>query len=296
MILYSFAKINLSLHLLGKRADGYHEIETLMQTVDLADKITITECKKGTTVTCSDPTVPSNEHNLAYKAIDLVRSTYCITKPDIQVHIDKQIPVAAGLAGGSGNAAMTLHGLNKTWSLGLSKESLIALAAELGSDVPFCLYGGTALASGRGEQVRWLDEENPFHFVLINPPVAVSSAWAYQHAKIDLTNPVSCINLMVSLLHDGDFDGLISHLHNDLEPSVQSAFSVVREARDILVAVGASGVLMSGSGPTVFGVFLNRSEAQRAADQVRSRVAPQWRVFVASSISQRAISLRCSST
>ena len=175
MILYSFAKINLSLHLLGKRPDGYHEIETLMQTVDLADKIRMTECKEGTTVTCSDPIVPSDERNLAYKAIDLIRSTYRITKTGIQVHIDKQIPVASGLAGGSGNAAMTLHGLNKIWSLGLSREQLMALAAKLGSDVPYCLFGGMARASGRGEKVKWLDVENPFYFILINPPIAVSS-------------------------------------------------------------------------------------------------------------------------
>ncbi len=293
MTLYSFAKINLRLHLLGQRPDGYHEIDTLMQTVDLADKITVMPCKAGTTVTCTDPTVPSDERNLAYKAIGLVRSTYGIREAGVQVHIDKQIPVAAGLAGGSGNAAMTLHGLNKTWSLGLSKESLIGLASKLGSDVPYCLFGGTALASGRGDQVKWLDDENSFHFVLINPPVAVSSAWAYQHAKIDLTNSMSCINLMVSLLRDGDFDRLNSHLHNDLEPPVQLAFSVVREAREILMEVGVSGVLMSGSGPTVFGVLPNQSEAERIADQVRSRIASQWRVFSASSISQRAISLRC---
>lgn len=294
MILYSFAKINLSLHLLGKRPDGYHEIETLMQTVDLADKITMTECKEGTTVTCSDPIVPSDERNLAYKAIDLIRSNYRITKPGIQVHIDKQIPVASGLAGGSGNAAMTLHGLNKIWSLGLSREQLMALAAKLGSDVPYCLFGGTARASGRGEKVKWLDVENPFYFVLINPPIAVSSAWAYQHVKIDLTNPVSCVSLIVSLLHDGDFDGLISHLHNDLESPVQSAFSAVREARGILADAGIMGVLMSGSGPTVFGILPDRSEAERTANLVRSRISPRWRVFSVSSISQRAISLRCS--
>jgi len=293
MILYSFAKINLSLHLLGKRPDGYHEIETLMQTVDLSDKITMTECKEGTTVTCSDPTVPSDERNLAYKAIDLVRSNFRITKPGIQVQIDKQIPVAAGLAGGSGNAAMTLHGLNKIWSLGLSMEGLITLAAELGSDIPFCLFGGMALASSRGDQVKWLEEENPFHFVLINPPVAISSAWAYQHAKINLTNSVSCISLMLSLLRDGDLERFNLYLHNDLEPAVQSAFSVVREARDILMDVGASGVLMSGSGPTVFGVLPNQTEADRLADQVRRRVGPQWRVFSVSAISQQEISSRC---
>lgn len=293
MTLYSFAKINLSLHLRGKRPDGYHEIETLMQTVDLADRITVTACETGTKITCIEPSVPSDERNLAYKAVDLVRSRYGISEPGVHVHIDKRIPVAAGLAGGSGNAAMTLHGLNRIWSLGLSQETLTALAAELGSDVPFCLFGGTAQASGRGEQVQWLDVDYPLHFVLLNPPVAVSSAWAYQHAKIDLTNPAPCINLMVSLLHDGDVEGLIFHLHNDLEPPVKSAFSVVGEAQDFLTEIGVSGVLMSGSGPTVFGILHDRSEAEHAADQARAHFSPSWRVFAASSVSQQTIALRC---
>ena len=287
MILHSFAKINLSIHLLGKRPDGYHEIVTLMETVDLADDVEVSGQEGGTTVTCSDPAVPVDERNLAHRAADLVRDRYGLGGRGVRVHIEKRIPVAAGLAGGSGNAAAMLHGLNALWSLGLGEEDLMGLAAELGSDVPFCLYGGVAVASGRGEKVAWLDAAGSRHYVLVCPPLEVASGWAYGRSKLELTKDGSCINLVSSVMQAGDVDRLASCLHNDLEPAVRAAFPEITRARGLLTDAGLEGILMSGSGPAVFGLASGRAAAEQIACDLRGRVEPSWRVFAVSSKPRR---------
>ncbi len=287
MILRSFAKINLSIHLLGKRPDGYHEIVTLMETVDLADEVEVTAQEKGTTVTCSDPSVPTDGSNLVSRAADLVRDRYGLGGRGVRIHIEKRIPVAAGLAGGSGNAAMTLHGLNALWSLGLRQEELMDLAAELGSDVPFCLYGGVAVASGRGEKVAWLDAAGTRHYVLVCPPLEVASGWAYSRSKLELTKDRSCINLVSSVMQAGDVDKLASCLHNDLEPAVRAAFPEISTSRGLLADTGLEGILMSGSGPAVFGLATDRAAADRIVHELRGRVDPSWRVFAVTSVSRR---------
>lgn len=287
MILRSHAKINLSIQLLGRRSDGYHEIVTLMETVDLADDVQITTQETGTTVTCTDPAIPTDRRNLVTKAADLVRKRYGLGDQGVRINIVKRIPVAAGLAGGSGNAAMTLHGLNKIWALELQKESLMRLAADLGSDVPFCLYGGAAVASGRGEKVEWLKESGPRHYVLVSPPLAVSSEWAYGRWKLGLTKDVQGINLISSVMQTGDAEKLATCLRNDLEPGVRAAFPEVRRARRLLEDAGLEGILMSGSGPTVFGLVPDRSTAERIKSDLQKKVESSWRVFAVSSISRQ---------
>ena len=285
MILRSHAKINLGIHLLGKRPDGYHEIVTLMESVDLCDDVEVTGQEKGTTVTCTDPSVPTDGRNLVSRAADLVRDRYGLGEKGVRIHIQKRIPVAAGLAGGSGNAAMTLHGLNALWSLGLREADLMELAAELGSDVPFCLYGGTAVATGKGEKVEWLEKTGSRHYVLVCPPLAVSSGWAYGRSKLELTKERSCINLVVSVLRAGDVEKLATCLHNDLEPAVRSAHPEIDRARGLLADAGLEGILMSGSGPAVFGLASGRAAAERTARDLRGVVETSWRVFAVSSIS-----------
>ena len=286
MTLRSFAKINLAIHLLGKRPDGYHEIVTLMETVDLADDLDVTGQAAGTTVTCSDPSVPTDGRNLAHRAAGLVRERYGLGDRGVRIHIEKRIPVAAGLAGGSGNAAATLHALNALWSLGLGREDLMGLAGELGSDVPFCLYGGAAVATGRGEKVAWLDAAGSRSYVLVCPPLEVASGWAYGRWKMELTKDGTCINLISSVMQAGDVDRLASCLHNDLEPAVRAAFPEIDRARSLLADAGVEGMLMSGSGPSVFGLAAGRAAAERIADDLRGRVEPSWRVFAVSSKSR----------
>lgn len=285
--LHSYAKINLGLRVLRKRPDGYHEIETLMQTVDLTDTITVTAQQSGTTVTCTDPKVPTDERNLVAQAVRLMRDRYGIDA-GVRIDIQKRIPVAAGLAGGSGNGAMTLLALNHLWRLALADDELFDLAILLGSDVPFCLTGGTTIARGRGECLEYLDTICPGMFILVNPSCAISSAWAYQHVKIDLTNTHSCINFVVCALRQNDITRLVSRVHNDLEESVLGVFPVVDRVKRTLIDCGAAGALMSGSGPTVFGIVPNRVTAEQVADRVR-QADPQWRVYVVSPVSRNEI-------
>lgn len=292
LTLFSFAKINLLLRVLRKRTDGYHDIETIMQTVDLFDALTFSSLPSGTAITCTDSAVPTDHRNLAHQAITLMRRRSG-RQDGIRIDIDKRIPVAAGLAGGSGNAAMTLHALNRIWALGLKEKDLLELAAELGSDVPFCLFGGTAAGEGRGERLTWIDTTCRACFVLVNPPCVVSSAWAYQNVNLELTNVISCINLKVSVWQEGDFKQWISLLHNDLEPAVRSAYPMVEQISGALRSCGAAGVLMSGSGPTVFGVFPDRVAAETARQQLVQRLDPQCRVLVAPPISRAEIAARC---
>lgn len=286
----SYAKINLGLWALRKRPDGYHEIETVMQTVDLTDEMTVTGQRSGTVVTCTEPSVPTDERNLVTRAVHLLRERTDV-RTGVRIHIDKRIPVAAGLAGGSGNGAMTLVALNHLWHLNLSVEDLTELAAYLGSDTPFCMTGGTAVARGRGERLEFLDVSCPGVFVLVNPPCMVSSAWAYQHLKIDLTNVHSCINFIVCTLRQGDMTPLASQLHNDLEEPVLSSYPVVAQVKQSLLDCGAKNVLMSGSGPTVFGMVPDLQAAEQVAGRIR-RVDADWRVFVASPVSRSEIRVK----
>ena len=282
----SQAKINLCIHLLEKRPDGYHELVTLMEAVDLADDLIINQQKTGITVTCTNPVVPTDDRNLVVKAVNLVKRKYKLKDQGVSINIIKRIPVAAGLAGGSGNAAMTLHGLNRLWALGLKKEQLIELAVELGSDVPFCLYGGAAIAFGRGEKVIWLDDPGTRHYVLVCPPISVSSGWAYSRVKLGLTKDRSSISLLSSVMQTDDFKKLISCLNNDLEAVVSARFPEINRARGYLSDNGVNGMLMSGSGPAVFGLVSSRKSAERIASDVRNMVEPFWQVFAVSSIAR----------
>jgi len=285
--LYSYAKVNLGLQIIHKRPDGYHEIETVMQTVDLTDTVTVSPLPSEIEVNCTDPVVPLDEQNLVYRAAQLLRERYEIDR-GVRIDIQKQIPVAAGLAGGSGNGAVTLLALNRMWGLDLPERDLFRLGAELGSDIPFCMLGGTALATGRGEHLEPLDVQCPCVFVLATPDCQVSSAWAYQNLKIDLTNGKSMISLMLCALRQRDMVQLVSCMENDLEKSVLETFPIVNRVKQVLDGCGASGVLMSGSGPTVFGIVPDRKVGEQVAACVR-QVAMDWRVFVTSPVSRAEI-------
>lgn len=287
LTLRSYAKINFGLRVLWKRPDGYHDIETVLQTVDLTDTITVSPRPRGTVVTCDDPAVPTDERNLAYRAAHLMRARLG-TETGVRIDIQKRIPVAGGLAGGSGNGAMTLVALNRLWNAGLSSEDLVSLAAQLGSDVPFCLHGGTAIARGRGDVLECMEFPCALACVLVNPPCTVSTAWAYEHVKIELTNPLPSINLIISALRKGDIGRLVPLLRNDLEPPVLEHLPVVERVKQALVACGACGAVMSGSGPTVVGLVSDRAAAVQVADRVR-RVDASWRVYVAVPVSAREI-------
>ncbi|BCJ87418.1 4-(cytidine 5'-diphospho)-2-C-methyl-D-erythritol kinase [Effusibacillus dendaii] len=263
------AKINLTLDVLYKRPDGYHEVEMVMQSVDLSDHLLFDERGDDQiTLSCNVPYVPLDERNLAYQAAALLKSRYQIRK-GVHIKIDKQIPVAAGLAGGSSDGAATLRGLNRLWNLGLSLHDLAKLGAELGSDVPFCVYGGTAIAKGRGEQIERLAVACPLWVVLVKPSFSVSTADVYGNLRVQEIKTHPDTKGMIRSLAEGNPEAIVSHLGNVLESVTFQMYPDLEKLKQSMIRFGAMGALMSGSGPTVYGIADRESKAQRIYNALR---------------------------
>lgn len=262
------AKINLTLDTLYKRDDGYHEVEMIMTTVDLADRIGLeTRADGRIEIVSVDRFIPSDAKNLAYQAAALLKKTYCV-REGVSITIEKHIPVAAGLAGGSSDAAATLRGLNHVWDLNLSLDELAELGAQIGSDVPFCVYGGTALATGRGEKIDHLPSPAACWVILAKPVIGVSTAEIYGQLNLDTAYHPDT-QAMIRAVKEKDFSRMIDNLGNTLEDVTLNLYPEVRELKDQMKRFGAEGVLMSGSGPTVFGIVQQESRAQRVVNALR---------------------------
>ncbi|TDL30428.1 4-(cytidine 5'-diphospho)-2-C-methyl-D-erythritol kinase [Jeotgalibacillus sp. S-D1] len=268
MMVKAPAKINLSLDVLSKRPDGFHEVEMVMTTVDLADRIELELVDSGSIHILSlDRFVPGDHRNLAYKAADLLKRRYKV-KQGVAITIQKQIPVAAGLAGGSSDAAATLRGLNKLWNLNIPVDELAELGAEIGSDVSFCIYGGTALATGRGEVIQELPAPPNCWVILAKPSIGVSTADVYRSLKVDrITHPNT--EAMVEAIRSQDYKGMCNHLGNALETVTLRMHPEVAHIKQQMERFGADAVLMSGSGPTVFGLVEYESKVQRVYNGLR---------------------------
>ncbi|MGL4521746.1 MAG: 4-(cytidine 5'-diphospho)-2-C-methyl-D-erythritol kinase [Bacilli bacterium] len=255
------AKINLSLDVLRKREDGYHEVRMVMTTVDLADRIGLKRTDGKILVHSHNRFVPSDSRNLAFQAAELLKSRFNVPY-GVEITIDKFIPVAAGLAGGSSDAAATLRGLNTLWDLGLTVDELATLGAEIGSDVSFCVYGGTALATGRGEKIHHLPSPPPFWVVLAKPEIGVSTQEVYGAVSVpNLEHPD--VDAMITSIQEQDYDGICKTLGNSLENVTFSLYPEVKQLKEKMIAFGADAVLMSGSGPTVFGIVRHDSKLSR---------------------------------
>lgn len=262
------AKINLTLDTLYKRDDGYHEVEMIMTTVDLADRIGLeTRADGRIEIVSVDRFIPSDAKNLAYQAAALLKKTYRV-REGVSITIEKHIPVAAGLAGGSSDAAATLRGLNHVWDLNLSLDELAELGAQIGSDVPFCVYGGTALATGRGEKIEHLPSPAACWVILAKPVIGVSTAEIYGQLNLDTAYHPDT-QAMIRAVKEKDFSRMIDNLGNTLEDVTLNLYPEVRELKDQMKRFGAEGVLMSGSGPTVFGIVQQESRAQRVVNALR---------------------------
>jgi len=263
------AKINLSLDVLHKRADGYHEVEMIMTMVDLADRIEMQELPRDTIIISSQAGyIPLDEKNLAFQAARLIKDRYEV-KRGVYIHLDKKIPVAAGLAGGSSDAAATLRGLNRLWELGISKTELQELGAELGSDVPFCVIGGTAIARGRGEQLEAIESPPQCWVILAKPPINVSTSEIYGKLRAkDIHRHPSTAD-MVAAIRDKRFDKLCEGLGNVLEEVTLELYPEVRHLKECMQRLGADGVLMSGSGPTVFALVSREAKVPRIYNGLR---------------------------
>ncbi|PLR65712.1 MULTISPECIES: 4-(cytidine 5'-diphospho)-2-C-methyl-D-erythritol kinase [Bacillaceae] len=262
------AKINLSLDVLHKRADGFHEVKMIMTTIDLADRVELAELPSDEIQIIShNRFVPDDQRNLAYQAALLLKRRYGVKK-GVSIAITKVIPVAAGLAGGSSDAAATLRGLNRLWKLGLSLDELAELGAEIGSDVSFCVYGGTALATGRGEKIQHIDTPPHCWVVLAKPTIGVSTADVYRNLNLNnVTHPD--VEGMIEGIKGQDFEQICSHLGNVLESVTLKMYPEVANIKDQMKRFGADAVLMSGSGPTVFGLVQYESRLPRVYNGLR---------------------------
>jgi 4-diphosphocytidyl-2-C-methyl-D-erythritol kinase len=268
----SFAKINLGLEVLGRRRDGYHELRTLFQTISLRDDLWLSPRPAGVSVWSANPDVPSDETNLAARAaLELAR--HARVRRGVHIEIAKRIPVAAGLGGGSSNAASVLLGLDRLWQLGLGPSGLYETARRVGADVPFFLLGGTALGVARGDEVYPLRRQVRSHVVIASPARPVSTAAVFRRLRGRLTRRENGSTIFRFVSRDLEGETSFSLLSNDLERATleeaPDLARVLRRIRAILVREGAGLALLSGSGSSVFGLFANAVQAVRARDALR---------------------------
>ncbi|MEG0259039.1 MAG: 4-(cytidine 5'-diphospho)-2-C-methyl-D-erythritol kinase [Lysinibacillus sp.] len=262
------AKINLTLDVLYKRPDNFHEVEMIMTTVDLADRIGLESREDGLIeILSADRFVPNDHRNFAYQAASLIKDTYGI-KQGVSISIEKEIPIAAGLAGGSSDAAATLKGLNELWNLNLSIDTLAELGSKIGSDVSFCVYGGTALATGRGEKIAELPAPPNCWIVLAKPKVGVSTADVYGGLKLEgIEHPNT--KQMIRAIEEEDYSLLCASLGNVLETVTFKLHPEVIMIKEQMKRFGADATLMSGSGPTVFGLVDSEARVSRIYNGLR---------------------------
>ena len=275
----AYAKINIGLDVLRRRADGYHEVKMIMQTVDIYDELVLERRKQpGIELRMDNSDLPSGGDNLICRAADLLFREKEITG-GVNISLTKRIPIAAGMAGGSADAAAALRGLNELFDMGYSLKELQALGVGLGADIPYCLAGGTMLSEGIGEILRPLPAPPAAHLVIAKPDINVSTAFVYGNLHADRLAWHPDIDGMIVALQKGDLDGITDRLGNVLETVTVKAHPVIEQIRELLRKQGAENALMSGSGPTVFGIFKEKETAARAAEAVeRGRLAKQ--IFV----------------
>ncbi len=261
----SFAKINLTLDVLNKREDGYHNVEMIMQTVSLFDLVLVDKTHSGISVTTNLRFLPSNEKNLAYAAArEFFNATGMNGGCKIMIH--KNIPVAAGLAGGSGNAAAVLAALNMLYNAGLSEQQLCELGLKLGADVPYCILGGTYLAEGIGEKLSPLPPMPNCSILLVKPPINISTAAIYEKIDSEDITVRPDTDAMGRALVSGDPSAVAAQLSNVMSTVTESMHPIVRGIKEKMIKNGAIGAEMSGSGPTVFGIFPDYATAKRSHD------------------------------
>ena len=272
----SSCKVNLLLNILGKRTDGFHELETVMHPVNVFDELNFVRVTRGFHLTCSDPALPVDSGNLVHRAATLFFQKTEI-RDGVRIHLEKKLPLAAGLGGGSGNAATTLLGLNEIFGRPLSVQALHNLAAALGSDIPFFLQTKPALATGRGEKIQSLDFFPALRgasFLLVHPGFGISTAWAYQNLArfpAALNGTPGRAQKLISLLQTADLPTAGAEFYNPLEAPALEKFPILALYQEFLRANGAAATLMSGSGSTTFAIVQSQTAAEIMAEKFKAR-------------------------
>lgn len=268
--LKALAKINLGLDVVRRREDGYHEVRMIMQTIHLYDRLDIKRTKEpGIQIQTNRSFLPVNENNLIYKAAKLLMDEFSITD-GVSVKLDKRIPVAAGMAGGSTDAAAMLIGVNRLFSLGLTKRQLMERGVQIGADVPYCIMRGTALAEGIGEALSPLPPMVKCPVLIAKPSISVSTKFVYQNLKLDDTTIHPDIDLLIDDIKAKNLHDIAAHMGNVLETVTIPNYPVIDEIKKHMLSNGAVGAMMSGSGPTVFGLFDDEDTAKKAYKAMRS--------------------------
>lgn len=270
--LKALAKINLGLDVLRRREDGYHEVKMIMQTIGLYDELELRKVKQqGIQVKTNLYYLPTNENNLVYKAAKLLMEEFGIDE-GISIHLHKKIPVAAGMAGGSSDAAAVLWGVNQMYGLGLSRKDLMERGVKLGADVPYCVLRGTALAEGIGEKLSVLPSMPKCYILIAKPGISVSTKFVYENLHANDLKPEQHpdVDAMIDAMRKKDLSLLASRMGNVLETVTVPAYPVIDEIKKSMMKSGALGAMMSGSGPTVFGIFDTQAKARKAYRAVRA--------------------------
>ncbi|GAX60636.1 4-diphosphocytidyl-2C-methyl-D-erythritol kinase [Candidatus Scalindua japonica] len=275
------AKVNLFLEILGKRDDGYHEIETIMQEIDLVDSLRFEEIQEGVKLECNDNNIPSDHDNLVCKAANLFLKE-CGVKKGVLINLEKKIPVGAGLGGGSSDAAATLKALNLLWKVGLSDEELIEFAAKLGSDIPFFIKGKTSLCSGRGEKVSPVEVRSKMDYIILFPHVHISTETIYKNLKIDLTKKRKDVSFFSNALKYSEVSDIGKLLFNRLEEAIFTIYPDLLQVKESLEVFDFCGLSISGSGSAFFGLCNDRHQAEVIKSKVE--FSGTGNVFVVTSV------------
>lgn len=266
----AYAKINLGLDVIGRLENGYHEVKMVMQTVDIYDVLTLKKIPQGIVVTTDNGELPTDDNNLIYKSAKLMIERYNIQE-GVSVYLEKNIPIAAGMAGGSTDAAATFWGMNELFELGASMQELQVLGVKVGADVPYCIMGGTALAEGIGEKLSPLPAPPECVLLVAKPDINVSTKYVYEHLDAEGVESHPDIDGMTEALAGKDLQGIVSRLGNVLEKVTVKKHPIIADIKECMLEYGAMGSLMSGSGPTVFGIYEKREDAERALEYIRNK-------------------------
>ena len=284
----AYGKLNLALDTVGKREDGYHLVRMIMQTVDLHDVITIKKQNTpGIFLTTNREELPTNEDNLIYKAARLLMDEFQISS-GISIHLEKHIPVAAGMAGGSTDCAATLSGINTLFQLGLSDEELMERGVRLGADVPYCILGGTVLSEGIGEILTPLTDVPACNVLLVKPNIDVSTKWVYTTLQWEQLTSHPDIDAMIAALQEHSLPGIAREFENVLETVTIPAYPIIEDIKKNMLSLGAINAMMSGSGPTVFGLFTEEEAAKKAYEHCK-QCYPDFDVIQTAFISREEI-------